>query len=106
MVDLDLNQKPAFEQLKYSLKPVTSFVRYNDSALKVSIQSNAFKTQTMTIQLTVENDQKMSVFKAIKVIKVSGFAESIFPLNSALLKANSHVRLKITDANGLTLDEF
>jgi hypothetical protein len=40
------------------------------------------------------------------VIKVSGFAESIFPLNSALLKANSHVRLKITDANGLTLDEF
>lgn len=106
VVDVDLNQKPAFEQLKYSLKPVTSFVRYKDSTLKVSIQSNAFKTQAMTIQLTVENNQKISVFKATKVIKVSGFSESIFLLNPALLKANSHVRLKITDANGLTLDEF
>jgi beta-mannosidase len=106
VVDVDFNQKPAFEQFKYSLKPVTSFVRYSDSSLKVSIQSNAFKTQNMTIQLSIENNQKMSVFKATKILKVTNFAEAIFLVNPAFLKANNHVRLKVLDAQGNTLDEL
>ena len=106
VVDFDYQDKPAFLQLKQALKPVISFVRVADTTLKVSVNSMLFNPQKLTVQVTIEDKNKITAYKASKSVLVRNYAESLFKVDSGALKSGNRVRLKVFDAQGKIVDEL
>ncbi len=106
VVDVDLNNKPAFEQLKTSFKPIISFARVQDSGVLVSIQSNLLKSKSVNVKIVLENNAKLPLFTAQKAVSVDGFNKLMFEMNPSLMRAATRIRLKLTDAQGNVLDEL
>ena len=107
VVDFDYQAKPAFLQMKQDFKPIVSFVRVpSDSTLKVSINSIFWNQQKLTVQVSIEDKNKMAVFKAIKSISVQNYAEIMFKVDSTVLKSGNRVSLKVLDTQGKIIDEL
>ena len=106
VVDVDFQAKPAFFQLKHVLKPIISFVRMADSNLIVSVNSMLLVPQKLSIHVTVEDKNKMIVFKSSKTIMLQNYSKVLFQVGSGVLKRGNRVRLKVLNAQGKVIDEL
>jgi hypothetical protein len=106
VVDNNMNNKPAFEQLKYSLKPTVVFARCTDTSIRVSAQSISLKTQKVLAKVYVLSPNKMRVYQMQKPITINGFAEFTINVKSDMLLQGNVVHVQLVDANGILIDEI
>jgi beta-mannosidase len=106
VVDSDMNNKPAFEQLKYSLKPTVVFARCTDTSIRVSAQSISLTPQKYTAKVYVMSPNKTMVFQMLKPIIINGFAEFTINVKSNVLLKGNVVHVQLVNANGILIDEI
>lgn len=106
LVDADMNNKPAFEQLKYSLKPIVVFARCTDTSIRISAQSISLKTQKFTVKVYIMSPKKIRVYLMQKPITINGFSEFTLKVQPAILKVGNTVHVQLTDLAGKVIDEI
>jgi len=106
VVDVDMKDKPAFEQLKSSFKSTVVFARCTDTSIHVSAQSISLKPQKYRARVYVISPNKTMVFHMQKPITINGFDEFTINVKSAVLLPGNTVHVQLTDAAGKVIDEI
>jgi len=106
VVDDNMNNKPAFYQLKSSFKPTIVFARCTDSTIRVSAQSISLKLQKYTAKVYVISPNKTTVFQMQKPIVINGFVEFTINVKSNVLLQGNVVHVQLVNANGKVMDEI
>jgi hypothetical protein len=106
VVDVNMNNKPAFEHLKSSFKPTVVFARFTDTSIRVSAQSISLKTQKFTAKVYVMSLNKTMVYQMQKPITINGFSEFTINVKSAVLLPGNTVHVQLTDLAGKVIDEI
>lgn len=106
LVDNNMKNKPAFEQLKYSLKPTVVFARSTDTSIRVSAQSMSLKSQKYTAKVYVMSPNKTMVFQMQKPIVINGFVEFTINVKSNVLLQGNLVHVQLVNASGKVVDEI